>query len=63
MITMKMIFYSDTGKRIVSNIPLDLIEAIEELPLYELREMNIFTEHDVIYMPSPKRNFEKPLYN
>lgn len=62
MITMKMIFYSDTGKRMVSNIPFDLIEDIEELPLYELREMNIFGPVDIIYMPQPKYS-EKSLFH
>jgi len=62
MITIKMIFYSDSGKRIVSNIPLDLIDGIEELPLFELREMNVFGENEVIYIPQPEY-IEKPLYN
>ena len=62
MITIKMIFYSDSGKRIVSNIPLDLIDGIEELPLFELRKMNVFGENEVIYIPQPEY-IEKPLYN
>ena len=62
MITIKMIFYSDSGKRIVSNIPLDLIDGIEELPLFELREMNVFGENEVIYIPQPEY-IEKPSYN
>jgi uncharacterized protein YabN with tetrapyrrole methylase and pyrophosphatase domain len=62
MITVKMIFYDDSGNQIVSNIPLDLIDDIEELPLYELREMNIFGPLDIIYMPQPEYS-EKPLYN
>jgi len=62
MITIKMIFYSDTGKRIVSNLPLDLIDDIEELPLYELLEMNVFGKFDVIYIPQPEY-IEKPLFN
>ena len=57
-----MIFYSDTGKRIVSNLPLDLIDDIEELPLYELLEMNVFGKFDVIYIPQPEY-IEKPLFN
>ena len=62
MITMKLIFYSDSGKQIVSNIPMDLIDDIEELPLYELREMNVFGMFDVIYIPQPEYR-EKPLFN
>ena len=62
MITIKMIFYSDSGKRIVSNMPLDLIDDIEELPLYELLEMNVFGKFDVVYIPQPEY-VEKPLFN
>jgi len=62
MITIKMIFYSDSGKRIVSNMPLDLIDDVEELPLYELLEMNVFGKFDVIYIPQPEY-VDKPLFN
>ena len=62
MITVKIIFHSDSGKQIVSNVPIDLIDDIEELPLYEFKEMNIFTEFDVIYMSPPKYS-EPILFN
>lgn len=64
MITMKMIFFGDNGKRIVRNVPIDLIDDIDELPLYELKEMNLFTDYDVIYISSPSNDFvESILYN
>ncbi len=62
MITIKIIFHSDAGTQIVSNLPIDLIDNIEELPLYELREMNIFGPVDIIYI-SQSEYREKPLYN
>lgn len=63
MITVKIIVWDDiSGQPKVSNVPIDLIDDIEELPLYEFKEMNIFTEYDVIYMAPPKYS-EPILFN
>jgi hypothetical protein len=63
MITVKILMYDDvSGKQIVSNVPIDLVDDIEELPLHEFKEMNIFTEHEVMYMPQPEYS-EPVLFN
>jgi hypothetical protein len=63
MITIKIKVWSDSSEspRTI-NMPLDLIDDIEELPLYELLEMNVFGKFDVIYIPQPEYT-EKPVYN
>jgi hypothetical protein len=38
MITVKILMYDDvSGKQIVSNVPIDLVDDIEELPLHEFK--------------------------
>ena len=63
MVTMKIRVWDDvTGEPRILNVPIDLIDDVEELPLYELLEMNVFGKFDVIYIPQP-RYVEKPLFN
>ena len=63
MVTMKIRVWSDvTGEPRILNVPLDLIDDVEELPLYDLLEMNVFGKLDVIYIPQPDY-VEKPLFN
>jgi len=63
MVTVKMIFHNDSGEKVIRNVPIDLVDDIEELPLYEFKEMNIFTDGEVIYIPQPREVSETIIFN
>ena len=63
MMTLKIIAYNDkTGESEAFNIPIDLLDDIEELPMFTFKEMNVFTNTEVIYMDAPTKP-EQIIYN